>query len=456
MAKRPVATLAILATLSLACGGDNPSTPAAPPPPLALGWNDIPESSTTIKVGETKKMSFPLTAAVQATYTHSASNGNVTLAGKSPRAGIYSLEITGAQAGESEVTLTAAATGYTTASASFPVMVELRPLEWREIPDEITVEVGDQVEVRIELSADVQPEIRKVLSNDHISASVRCNVFGTCVVTVEGLSKGESTISVTATAAGYTEAMVEIDVLVEDPFDVSLWREMVFDGYECPNGTTDEICREVWGGRDVEQRITSVLPSQPDFHLVGRGRWKFSSFQEQTVRDAIRAGVEQATGDRFVGRITSGTDFVDRYGWVDVAAARDELWEDSGRRPPCGVAWIGATEGFIIINLDKLDVCDLSSLMLHEVGHALGFFHVLDLGDYIMSPYLTQIPPVFSEGEQLHAQLAWELGRGAPYTPDPRKKSSSARMTMTHSTPSRRGIRTLWDLPLGEMIHCRP
>ena len=87
---------------------------------------------------------------------------------------------------------------------------------------------------------------------------------------------------------------------------------------------------------------------------------------------------------------------------------------------------------------------------MHEVGHALGFFHVLNLGDFIMSPRLTEIPPVFSETEQFHAQLAWELGRGVPYTPDPRKTSSSTGVTM--DTRGTRG--GLENLSLDELIHC--
>ena len=81
------------------------------PPPNPLSWSDVPESAT-IKVGEKKEIVLSLSSAVTATYTHSASTENVTLAGQSPRAGIYTLEITGVQAGETTVTVTAMAPGY--------------------------------------------------------------------------------------------------------------------------------------------------------------------------------------------------------------------------------------------------------------------------------------------------------------------------------------------------------
>lgn len=283
---------------------------------------------------------------------------------------------------------------------------------------------------------------------------LRAGVYRGSVV---GIEAGEVQITLRANHPGYTTATETFDVVVEDLFDLSLWRELVFDEYECPNGNSVEWCQDRWGGRDVKQRITTVLAFQPNFHFVNFGRdWRFTFGQERTLRDAISASVEQVTGEPFTGRITSGETFRDQYGWVDVLAAREEFWTERDLWAPCAAAWVGRTNGFIIINLDSLSDCDLERVMVHEVGHALGFFHVLDFGDYIMSPYLTSIPPEFSEAEAFHARLAWELGRGAHYAPDPRKESSSAEMTMSPSSPARREIRTLWDLPLDEMIQCSP
>ena len=47
----------------------------------------------------------------------------------------------------------------------------------------------------------------------------------------------------------------------------------------------------------------------------------------------------------------------------------------------------------------------------------------------------------------------WDLGRGARYTPDPRKQAQSG--LITRAAPARPKIRTLWDLPLEEMVQCR-
>ena len=358
-----VLPIAGLSLLLAGCGGDSGSSAApAPPPPPPLAWNDVPNQTLNIQVGETATFTATLTAAVNATYNISASSGAVEVSGEALRAGVFQGTVTGVEAGEAEITVTASHTGFVTATDSF-------------------------------------------------------------------------------------------EAVVEDLFDVSLWRELVFDAYSCPNGTTEERCMDIWGERDVEHRITAVLPFVPDFNLVSPGRgWDFTATQEATVSDAIRAAVKQITGQEFVGRITTGRQIRDQYGWVDIVAVQDDSWDGCARRAPCGAALVGVTEGIALINVDRLRDCDLYALAMHEIGHTLGFFHVLNIGDYVMSPFLTDIPPVFSEGEQFHAQLAWELGRGAPYTPDPRKMSSSARMTM--DTGSTGGTRTLGNLPLGEMVEC--
>ncbi|MDE2660174.1 MAG: hypothetical protein OXI45_08185 [Acidobacteriota bacterium] len=395
----------------------------------SLSWTDVPESET-IEVGERKEFSLSLSAPVAATYEHSAGDGIVEISGVGSGTGTYRLRITGEEAGETTVTVTAMAHGHETATASFPLTVELRPLEWTVLPDEIEMEVGEERTVQLELNRPVRPELGIETPGDLVAAAAEC-VIGACEMTLRGLAGGESVITVTATADGYTEAQGEIEVFVNDPFDPALWRELVFDAFDCPSAASSERCQSRWGERTVEDRITAVLPVQPSFHILTRaatrsGTWQFTRRQIDTIEEAIHDAVEQLTGAPFNGRITTGTRLKDEYGWVDVVPLGAAFWDG---RPVCGAARVGATEGQVHINTDRLDDCDLRPVMMHEVGHALGFFHVLNLGDYLMSPLLTEIPAVFSGTEQFHARLAFGLGRGAPYTPDPRKTSATSLLT---------------------------
>ena len=315
------------------------------------------------------------------------------------------------------------------------------------------MEVGEERTVQLDLNSPVLPELEIETPGDIVAATAEC-VIGACEMTVAGLAGGESVITVTATADGYTEATGEIDVFVDDPFDPALWRELVYDAFDCPTGFTDESCRSFWGDRTVEERITAVLPAPPNFHILRQavtrsGTWRFTSRQLDTIEEAIHDAVEQLTGIPFRGRITTGTGLKDEYGWVDVVPLGNAFWEG---RPPCGAASVGATEGVILINTDRLDDCDLLPVTMHEVGHALGFYHALNLGDYLMSPLLTEIPAVFTETEQFHARLAWELGRGAPFTPDPRKTSRTS--FLTTDVFSSGPVLRVEDIPLEGMVRC--
>ena len=418
----------------------------------SLSWTNVPESET-IEVGERKEFSLSLSAPVAATYEHSAGDGIVEISGVGSGTGTYRLRITGEEAGETTVTVTAMAHGHETATASFPLTVELRPLEWTVLPDGIEMEVGEERTVQLELNSPVLPELEIETPGDLVAAAAEC-VIGACEMTVRGLAGGESVITVTAIADGYTEATAEIDVFVDDPFDPALWRELVFDAFDCPSAASSERCQSRWGERTVEERITAVLPATPDFHILTRavtrsGTWRFTRRQIDTIEEAIHDAVEQLTGAPFNGRITTGTRLKDEYGWVDVVPLGAAFWDG---RPVCGAARLGATEGQVHINTDRLGDCDLLPVMMHEVGHALGFFHVLNLGDYLMSPLLTEIPAVFSETEQFHARLAFGLGRGAPYTPDPRKTSTTSLLTTDLFAIG--PVLRLEDLLLEGMVQC--
>ncbi|MYH21239.1 MAG: hypothetical protein F4130_03060 [Acidobacteria bacterium] len=334
------------------------------------------------------------------------------------------------------------------APAAPPAPPPPQPLGWSDLPGEITVEVAETATFTATLTAAVDATYTISANSEAVEVSGEALRAGVFQGSVTGVEAGEAEITVTASHTGYVTAMDSLDVIVEDPFDQALWRELVFDAFDCPNGFTDESCRNFWGERNVEDRITAVLPFQPNFHVVSSFReWRFTSSDTRTIGDAIRDSVEQITGETFTGQITSGRGIRDEYGWVDVVPVGSEIL---GGRTTCGGANVGQTEGLMVVNVEGSDSCDLFAVTMHEVGHVLGFFHVLNLGDFIMSPILTEIPAVFSETEQFHAQLAWELGRGVPYTPDPRKASSSSLLT-TDSAP---GTRTLEELPLDELVHC--
>ena len=422
-----------------------------------LEWTDLPDE-IELEVGREVTAALRLGQPVRPNLEVDVSNRNVAAFAEC-RTGVCELTVEGLFEGESVIALTATADGYTEARGEIAVTVTLRPLEWTDLPDEIELEVGSEVTAALRLSQSVRPNLEVDVSNRNVAAFAECRT-GVCELTVEGLFEGESVIALTATADGYTEARGEIEVFVTDPFQLALWRELVFDAYDCPRDDSTARCTRLWGERAVEDRITSVLPSQPNFHIRTTARFTFGTYRftrshVETIEDAIRDAVPQTTGKRFDGRVTtSSTSLRDQDGWVDIIPIGSDFWEDGVG--PCGAANVGARNGTIIINVDRLDDCDLLPLAMHEVGHALGFFHVLDLGDYIMSPFLSGIPPVFHDDEQYHARLAWELGRGERYTPDPRRRSLA---TLTMDAVSPGGQKTLDGLgralALREVVQCR-
>ena len=422
-----------------------------------LEWTDLPDE-IELEVGSEVTAALRLSQSVRPNLEVDVSNRNVAAFAEC-RAGVCELTVEALFEGESVITLTATADGYTEARGEIEVTVTLRPLEWTDLPDEIELEVGSEVTAALRLSQSVRPNLEVDVSNRNVAAFAECRA-GVCELTVEALFEGESVITLTATADGYTDATGEIEVFVTDPFQLALWRELVFDAYDCPRDDSTARCTRLWGERAVEDRITSVLPSQPNFHIRTTARFTFGTYRftrshVETIEDAIRDAVPQTTGERFDGRVTtSSTSLRDQDGWVDIIPIGSDFWEDGVG--PCGAANVGARNGTIIINVDRLDDCDLLPLAMHEVGHALGFFHVLDLGDYIMSPILSGIPPVFHDEEQYHARLAWELGRGERYTPDPRRRSLA---TLTMDAVSPGGQKTLDGLgralALREVVQCR-
>ena len=127
--KRLIPILLLAATLGLSCGngGGTPSAPAPAPAPVLrpLSWQDVPSTALSVDVGQTVSVTLLLSAAVDATYSADASNSNIRVTTETLRSGVVRVRITGISPGTSQVRITASATGYTSATASFQASVRL-------------------------------------------------------------------------------------------------------------------------------------------------------------------------------------------------------------------------------------------------------------------------------------------------------------------------------------------
>jgi hypothetical protein len=153
------------------------------------------------------------------------------------------------------------------------------------------------------------------------------------------------------------------------------------------------------------------------------------------VLDAIRLAVPAFSGGRYAAAaIESGVD--------ERAAAQDwinvNIRRDPNERRTCGTARIGANPGTITLNDD---VCSCGSnkipgaVTMHEVGHALGYFHVGDRNS-LMYPFIAGDCPAgaLSAAETYHAQVAYSRARGNT-EPDHDPSSTAALTAATLSGP---------------------
>ena len=143
--------------------------------------------------------------------------------------------------------------------------------------------------------------------------------------------------------------------------------------------------------------------------------------------DALRRAVPAYTGGTYsAAAIETGTDErPETTNWINVNFMRN-----TGGRT-CGTSFIGRNPGVITL---YIDVCSCGSnkvpgaVTMHEVGHAMGFFHVPDRNS-LMFPFIPGACPagVLSAAESYHARVAYSRPRGNR-DPD-RDPSSGAALT---------------------------
>jgi hypothetical protein len=204
------------------------------------------------------------------------------------------------------------------------------------------------------------------------------------------------------------------------PFSLNFYRQFVRGTYDTP-GAPYVIFRWMESPRfyvkTVDQNGRAI---EPEVLTV--------------VLDAIGRAVPAFTGGRLsAAAIESGAaERPAAAGWINV-----EIRRDRDEAEVCGFARVGANPGSITLNDD---VCACGSrkipgaVVLHEVGHALGFFHVEDTRS-IMFPFAAGDCPAgeLSADERYHSAIAYSRPRG---NADPDVDPSSARgLTAISSGP---------------------
>ena len=128
--------------------------------------------------------------------------------------------------------------------------------------------------------------------------------------------------------------------------------------------------------------------------------------------DALRRAVPAYTAGTYqAGTIETGTEVrAESTGWINV-----DFMRNTGGRT-CGTSFVGRNPGVITL---YIDVCSCGSnkvpgaVTMHEVGHAMGFFHVSDRNS-LMFPFIPGACPagVLSPAEAYHASVAYSRPRG--------------------------------------------
>jgi hypothetical protein len=197
-------------------------------------------------------------------------------------------------------------------------------------------------------------------------------------------------------AAGARTNLVISVIRNAAPFSLDFYRELVRNSAE--GDVLEPLTR--WTARPniylrtVDQNGKAIEPEVLD-----------------SVTQSLRKGVvDWSSGTLSVATFEKGSATRERTnGWIVVNILRDR------NSPYCGQSYVGAPDGQIELWDDRCSCGSKKiggSLVSHEVGHAMGFWHVTDK-KAIMAPVGDNCPTgILTDDEKYHAKLAYDRTPG--------------------------------------------
>ena len=294
------------------------------------------------------------------------------------------------------------------------------PLISQAIPDQ-TALLGDDVRLDMQdYFSDPDGDTLTFEANSSNTHVATVSVSGS-LVTLTAMNLGRSDISVTATDPDGLSVTQRFGMAGEPPtsegLDDAFWRQFAFNDHDC---RTPAACREAgYEYRPLEERVLWRLPSpSPSFFLLTT---RMDDALVDLIRETVPRAVSQLTGVQYTGSVEVGTqDRRSQRGWVVVEGAGGGLQPESHACRDvvvefCGWAYIGREQGCIVLNTAARRACLTPSLIMHEVGHALGFYHTDNRRDIMHRTGLGRHRGQYSSRERSHGAVAYTQPRGARY-----------------------------------------
>jgi hypothetical protein len=198
--------------------------------------------------------------------------------------------------------------------------------------------------------------------------------------------------------AWVTTAAPSVDLIREQGFDLGFYRQLARNGYEAP----------------TQLQPLRVLTQAPSFYMEVEGARGLSAATAARVERVARRIVPVMTGGRFQVAVwqTGPSARAPQSGWIMIERKDDLAGPDvPATQVVCGRAVVGQAAGQIWLSGEPR--CQWDALFAHEIGHALGFWHV-DQPGYLMFPreYDGSSPDAPSERERHHAAIAYTRASG--------------------------------------------